>query len=134
MRVPHFVGLHAIQVLAIVAVACGAGGGPRRCASGSSRLPRRVTRALSCCCSGRRCGDTASWRPMRPSLAAFAVWAAITVLALWLDHLPLAAAPRQRLGSDDSYDAERLFSIAQPARARRWLPLVFLPSARWGRR
>ena len=66
LRVPHFIGLHAIQALGAhrgrpAAVA------PRLrpFASGPCWLPRRATRRCFSCCSGRRCADKASSRPMR---------------------------------------------------------------------
>ena len=65
LRVAHFIGLHAIQVLALVAV------GLRRWHVPETVRVRALLAAAAsyafsfCCCCGRRCADRASSRPIR---------------------------------------------------------------------
>ena len=70
VRVAHFIGLHAIQVLALFALGLRRWRAlPRPCASGRSWPRRRATRRSFSCSSGRRSVDRVSSRPTRRSLA-----------------------------------------------------------------
>ena len=65
LRVPHFIGLHAIQVLALIAVGLRRWRVPEDVRVKACWLPRPAMSRCFSCCSGRRCGGRASSRPIR---------------------------------------------------------------------
>ena len=131
LRVPHFIGLHAIQALALIAV------GLRRW-----RAPEavRVRALLAAAASYASLFLLLLWEALRgqsvvapdaTALASIAIWAVVTVLVLGWIGLRLARCLARRLGSDGSMTAEQLFSILNLMTVAAWLPLVFLPRVRW---
>ena len=130
MRVPHFIGLHAIQALALVAI------GLRRW-----RRPEviRVRAMLAAAASYAALFLLLLWNALRgtslaaPDAAAMAsigLWAMVTGLVLGWIALGSRAHTR-RFGLDSRMTAEQLFSILNLIAVAAWLPLVFLPRVRW---
>ena len=65
LRVPHFIGLHAIQALALLAVGLRFWPRPEALRVRAVSPPPRATPACLSCCSGRRYADRALRRPTR---------------------------------------------------------------------
>ena len=131
LRVPHFIGLHAIQALALIAV------GLRRW-----RRPEavRVRAVLAAAASYASLFLLLLWEALRgqslvapdaAALASIAIWAVVTMLVLgWIG---VGSRGASRDGSDwmSRMTAEQLFSILNLMAVAAWLPLVFLPRVRW---
>ena len=111
LRVAHFIGLHAIQSLALIAVGLRCGAGPKPFASGHCWPPRQAMRRCFSFCSGKRCGDRASWRPMRRRSPRSRSGRWLPSLVLGLDRRWLTRCLARRFGLDGRMTAEQLFSI-----------------------
>ena len=133
VRVPHFIGLHAIQALALFARAWGSGGDPTAPGPGRSLQPRRATLRSSRCCSGRRLSGQSFVAPDAPTLAASSSgppspsWSSAGSRCV-----PIVTRHPTRL--DGRMSAEQLFSLLNSVTLIAWLALVFLPRVRWTRR
>ena len=126
---PHFIGLHAIQALALIAV------GLRRW-----RRPEavRVRAMLAAAASYASLFLLLLWQALRgqsivapdaAALASIAIWAVVTMVVLGWIGVGSRGASRDGSGSDGRMTAEQLFSILNLIAVAAWLPLVFLPRA-----
>ena len=131
LRVPHFIGLHAIQALALIAVGlrrwrrpeavrvrARAGCRGKLCLAVS---PAALGGAAGTERRGARCDGTRVDRDLGRGHRA----------RPWLDRLWLPRCLARRFGSDGRMTAEQLFSILNLMAVAAWLPLVFLPRVRW---
>ena len=131
LRVAHFIGLHAIQSLALIAVGLRWWRRPEAV---------RVRAMLAAAASYASLFGLLLWQALRgqslvapdaAALAAIAIWAVGTIVVLaWIvggSRESLA----QRFGLDDRMTAEQLFSILNLIAVVSWLLLVFLPRLRW---
>ena len=131
LRVPHFIGLHAIQALALVAVVL------RRW-----RRPEavRVKAVLAAAASYASLFLLLLWSALRghsvvaPDATALAVARDLGGGHRARDRLDRRWLPRRltrRHGSEAGVTPEQLFSILNLVAVAAWLPLVFLPRVRW---
>ena len=85
LRVPHFIGLHAVQALGLFALVVGAVDPVVSVAPRPPRVSpsRRATPRCSPSCSGRRFAGSRSCKPDAVMLVALAVWSMATTAAVY---------------------------------------------------
>ena len=131
VRVAHFIGLHAIQVLALIALALRRWGAPEAV---------RVRALLAAAASYASLFLLLLWQALRgqsivapdaATVGSLVTWALVTLIVLgWIRTEPARRGAR-RHGSDGRMTAEQLFSILNLITIVAWLAMICLPRVRW---